>query len=128
MMTNDAIDYTEVRSWGEAGEILLRRARQLVPPGVGSKELAVALQQARAQLLRLTKIYDSQRVPLPDQRVVGGLVVERPASRAEAGDELSRRAVARFRRGEFPTIADALRGVMADDPVLTETYVAVGSQ
>jgi hypothetical protein len=123
MMTNAVLDNTEVDGWGEAGEILLRYARQLLPASAGSKELAVALQQAQAQLPRLAKIYDSQQVPLPDQRVVGGLVVERPTSRAEAGDELARRAMARFRRGEFSTITEALRAVMADDPLTTTTYV-----
>jgi hypothetical protein len=48
-------------------------------------------------------------------------------SRREAGDELARRAVAKFRRGEFLTVGAAVRAVMADDSELTKIYSEGGS-
>ncbi len=47
-------------------------------------------------------------------------IVERPATRREAGDELSRRALRRYRQGEFSTVAEAIYAAMRDDRVLTK--------
>jgi hypothetical protein len=52
----------------------------------------------------------------------GGLTIERPTTRREAGDELARRALRRFRAGEFSTVREALHAAMADDPILTRVY------
>ena len=126
MDSTDPLDRTEVDHWTHAGQLLIDRARALAPPNAGVKEMSVALSQARTQLPRLAKIYDEKCAPLPSLRVINGLSVERPTSRGEAGDELSRRAVARFRCGEFSSVGDALRAAMADDPWLTKIY-ATGS-
>lgn len=127
MTSSDARDNAPVHDWVEAGELLLRHARELAPPMADAQQLAVAIRAARKQLPRLSHVYDQRHVPVPDRKVVGGIVVERPTTRREAGDTLSARALARFTAGEFTTIAAALQAVMRDDPLLTKIYVAGGS-
>jgi hypothetical protein len=127
MDTTDHLDQTEVDDWTQAGQLLIDRARTLAPSNAGVKEMSAALRQARTQLPRVSRIYASRCVTIADRRVVNGIVVERPTTRREAGDELCRRALRGFRNGGFSTIGQALRAVMQDDPVLTKIYVADGS-
>jgi hypothetical protein len=54
--------------------------------------------------------------------VANGLVVERPMTRAEAADELSRRALRRWMAGEFSTLREAIYAAMDDDPQLKHIY------